>query len=152
MSNDSDNKELLVERFCISCDKQLRSSRDNSTLMPTDYGPSSGVIFYTTGNYGSSVFDSIMGEEKLEIVVCDECLKKKGKHALLFYGEGKKEVKPFIQSSEIREQLDAADITTIVIPTIQIDDEIFNIIHSYCNLDDDDKEVIIYCPVFRLGD
>lgn len=37
--------------------------------------PNDAVACNSQGNYGSTVFDSLTGEEQLEFVMCDSCLK-----------------------------------------------------------------------------
>lgn len=37
--------------------------------------PSEGTAFMTTGHWGSTYFDSIMGTEAIEIALCDNCLR-----------------------------------------------------------------------------
>ncbi len=40
-----------------------------------DMFPNDAVACNSQGNYGSTVFDSLTGEEQLEFVMCDSCLK-----------------------------------------------------------------------------
>ncbi len=58
---------------CICCDKKLAPIHDDEPC----YQPSGGVMCTSTGNYGSTAFDSIHGEEELLFFVCDECLMSK---------------------------------------------------------------------------
>lgn len=55
---------------CIVCDKPLRPAVDQSINQPAH-----GVVFETYGHYGSTFFDPTDGS-KLEINICDDCLKR----------------------------------------------------------------------------
>jgi len=62
---------------CLSCNRTLESDANpNPFVVSPVYG---GVRFRTNGNYGSDVFDPmpVNCEDMLEVVVCDNCLKKK---------------------------------------------------------------------------
>jgi hypothetical protein len=63
-------KPSIDLRFCtcIKCDKQLQNQG------VSDYNPSGGIVFGSHGNYGCTVFDPVIGHQKLEIVLCDKCL------------------------------------------------------------------------------
>jgi hypothetical protein len=52
---------------CICCGKELEA------VMSGEDNPYRGTVFFSHGNYGSTVFDEIDGTG-LEITVCDECL------------------------------------------------------------------------------
>jgi len=43
-----------------------------------------GLIFRSTGNYGSTVFDPmpIGVEEILQVIICDDCMKRKAKRVI----------------------------------------------------------------------
>lgn len=56
--------------ICIACRKELENILGQKGLQPLD-----GTAFWSSGHYGSTVFDP-MDCSKLEIVVCDECLLK----------------------------------------------------------------------------
>lgn len=61
---------------CIVCNKELENwvevyPEDDQRVHPID-----GTVFRTYGHYGSTVFDP-MDASYLEVVVCDECLKKR---------------------------------------------------------------------------
>lgn len=60
---------------CIKCHKTLDEIGDNH--------PSGGVACHSYGNYGSTVFDSIFGEEHLVFFICDECLEVSREHILV---------------------------------------------------------------------
>lgn len=55
-------------KTCLVCDKELEF--DNNFT----YG---ATIWKSNGNYGSTVFDPLHGNEHLEAFVCDECLLRK---------------------------------------------------------------------------
>ena len=48
----------------------------NFTVSPHEMAPYPGIIFETSGNYGSTTFDSF-GSAMLSIVICDACMKEK---------------------------------------------------------------------------
>lgn len=63
---------------CIVCGVELDHAAGGFTYPETEIivsQPNNGVAFSTSGNYGSTLFDSIDGKERLEIVVCDECIR-----------------------------------------------------------------------------
>jgi len=57
---------------CLICGKQLRNVFADAGNQPYD-----GVVLTTSGNYGSTVYDSFTGEF-LEVNVCDPCLTRAG--------------------------------------------------------------------------
>jgi hypothetical protein len=64
---------------CLVCGMELTHATGGHTFMDSDVvtsQPSNGVAFSTSGNYGSELFDSIDGKERLEIVICDGCVKR----------------------------------------------------------------------------
>jgi len=68
----------IVDEKCFICNKSLKreiSSSDPNTIWPVY----DGISFRATGNYGSTVFDPITDDGFLEILICDECIKKKSK-------------------------------------------------------------------------
>lgn len=68
--NESRNNALP----CIRCGKQLRQIGGKDPVEKSlENQPYNGTAFYTSGHYGSTVFDSIHGET-IEINVCDICL------------------------------------------------------------------------------
>lgn len=60
---------------CIVCGCKLESACGDGPYNQ----PSGGTAFWTAGHYGSTVWDPMTGQ-KLEINVCDPCLKKAGEH------------------------------------------------------------------------
>ena len=69
---------------CIVCDKELEldplTETENASVFPALHG---GVIFRSTGQYGSRVIDSAMeylagrhGTE-VQIIICDQCIVQK---------------------------------------------------------------------------
>lgn len=67
---------------CICCDKWLHAEfldRDDPLTTSPVYD---GLIFRSTGNFGSTIFDPmpIGVEEYLQVVICDDCIKAKSNH------------------------------------------------------------------------
>lgn len=58
---------------CICCDKELEAV--DPTHAP--YQPWAAIIASSFGNFGSTAFDSMQGEEELHFFVCDDCLRKR---------------------------------------------------------------------------
>lgn len=64
---------------CMCCNRIVEGDvSENPIVISPIYD---GLIFRTQGNFGSRVFDPmpIDVEEILQVVICDECLKKKAK-------------------------------------------------------------------------
>lgn len=74
---------------CLCCNKELEA-----VATGYDQQPAEGVVCRTQGNYGSTAFDSIGGEE-LIFFVCDDCLTKRRERILYRY-----ERDPFKQDDE----------------------------------------------------
>lgn len=66
---------------CIVCGAELEPAFKDSTAVNQPYR---GTVFYTHGQYGSTVFDE-MGREKLEITVCDRCMVKKAEEGTILH-------------------------------------------------------------------
>lgn len=69
----------MVHDMCFCCNRILEAEpTENPMVIPPVY---SGIVFRSTGNFGSAIFDPmpIGGEEMLQIVICDECIKWKVK-------------------------------------------------------------------------
>ena len=64
---------------CIVCDRAFDSAGNDPDF---DTVPYEGTLFYTSGHYGSTVFDSF-GRENLEIIVCDKCLVERWRRVAL---------------------------------------------------------------------
>ncbi len=66
---------------CIICNKSLTNvGHDNRYNQPNE-----GVVFYSRGNYGSTVYDQLpYDREELVINICDECLKLKSEHLRVY--------------------------------------------------------------------
>lgn len=58
---------------CISCDRPMKQVIDDGHPWQAD----DGLMLATTGNYGSTVHDSITGSVSLFLVLCDDCAKAK---------------------------------------------------------------------------
>lgn len=89
-------KEMEVEKLmgplpsyeerCFVCDKKMESSVGEFFDDPNELlglPPSGGMSFESCGNYGSTVFDSMTGAN-LQIVICDECIKRNAKRIVFF--------------------------------------------------------------------
>lgn len=62
--------------YCFCCDKKLECEKYNEAF-PEQIGIVYDATFWVSyGNYGSRIYDPMSGDENLEIVICDECLKK----------------------------------------------------------------------------
>lgn len=63
---------------CLICEKKLEHdhSENFGSSIP---GILDATVWRTTGNWGSSLFDSFDSREFLETYICDECLVKKSK-------------------------------------------------------------------------
>lgn len=73
---ENDNVGLLC---CIRCEKTLESAQENPTT------PYAGTEFDARGQWGSTVFDPNDPRLRLEIVVCDECMKLAASKKLIAY-------------------------------------------------------------------
>jgi len=58
---------------CIRCDAELKPALPD--LDDAENQPMNGCCFWTSGHYGTAVFDHADGS-RLEINVCDKCLEK----------------------------------------------------------------------------
>lgn len=67
---------------CIVCDKEVSVS---------PY-PDGATMWMTHGNYGSTVFDPMSAPERLEMVLCDECLVRKRKQVNIVTYQRKTEI------------------------------------------------------------
>lgn len=74
-----------MKRNCFCCEKSLKSDSDSFQSPPLN-----ATAWETNGNYGSKLFDPIY-DDRLEIYICDECLRKKAKFAYFFKVKIKKE-------------------------------------------------------------
>lgn len=73
------------KRICICCGSVLGAepTDDPLTISPV-YG---GLIFRSSGNFGSTIFDPMpIGiEDMLEVIICDKCIKKNTKRVIRIY-------------------------------------------------------------------
>ena len=72
-SEQSRRTDALTPLPCIVCGTQLTSAANDPSF---DDVPYAGTMFGTSGHYGSTAFDSFDGY-RLEIVICDKCLRGK---------------------------------------------------------------------------
>lgn len=63
-----------MKRPCFCCEKKIKIEHGS---------PKNGTAWETNGNYNSCLFDP-MGDEYIEIYICDDCLRKKAKFAYYF--------------------------------------------------------------------
>ena len=75
-----------MKRNCFCCEKSLKSDSDSFQSPPLN-----ATAWETNGNYGSKLFDPIY-DDRLEIYICDECLRKKAKFAYFFKVKIKKRI------------------------------------------------------------
>ncbi len=71
---------------CIVCGAVLFNVYDGVTNQPND-----GVACFTSGNYGSTVFDSFNGDQ-LTFNVCDSCLTDAGETGRVLIGRDRRPV------------------------------------------------------------
>ncbi len=65
-----------MNRTCFCCDKELTLDHDTEIKESSNYNDA--TCWTSGGAWCSKVFDGLMDKFlKLEIVICDECLKKK---------------------------------------------------------------------------
>lgn len=59
---------------CFKCEKPLQAAApyDDDRLLIQPY---EGVMFRSSGNYGSTVWDPQSSSWELHIIICDECMK-----------------------------------------------------------------------------
>ncbi len=64
---------------CFKCNKKISSA----TVEPSNVYdmPSNATVWNTTGNYGSTIYDSI-SNECLLLFICDKCLKNNQKNVI----------------------------------------------------------------------
>lgn len=75
---------------CICCNRVVETellSTSNPLVIYPAYG---GLLFRSSGNYGSTVFDPMAflpgrKEEVLQVMICDECIKKNAKRVKLIH-------------------------------------------------------------------
>lgn len=60
---------------CIVCDKLLESAFPTVPFEEVGTQPSEGVIFFASGNYGSTIFDPVSyAHYQITINICDGCI------------------------------------------------------------------------------
>ncbi len=73
---------------CICCDRVLDAELSDNPM--ATYPIYDGLIFRAMGNYGSTVFDPMpfmkgRKEEILQVIICDDCIKKKADQVMRIY-------------------------------------------------------------------
>jgi len=66
----------VIKKMCLVCDKEVDvddAGRESGSIQPAY----NATVWRTWGNYGSTLFDPMLGDVYLEAVVCDNCLKAK---------------------------------------------------------------------------
>ena len=67
-----------VQYKCMCCNRIVQGDVDENPLVISSVY--SGLVFRSTGNFGSTIFDPIgETEEILQVVICDDCMKKKAR-------------------------------------------------------------------------
>jgi len=66
---------------CFCCGKVME------TVWDQQGDPAGGMMWRSYGNYGSGMFDSMRGNEWLEIVICDDCVDAGAKAGRVTYVE-----------------------------------------------------------------
>ncbi len=72
----------MSELPCLKC------GRETSPAMPspdTETPPADAMLFISYGNYGSRVFDSVLGNEYLLAVICDQCVTQAGMKGIVLH-------------------------------------------------------------------
>jgi hypothetical protein len=77
---------------CFKCDKPLKKAVPDSVADDPNIQPDYATMWHSHGNYGSTVFDSIYGEEMLVILICDDCLVNHAKKSYAFKDDKQVEV------------------------------------------------------------
>ncbi len=90
---------------CFSCDRILEEEPCSEPL--TLHPIYDGLIFRSNGNYGSTIFDPMpIGiEEMLQIIICDDCIKRKGKRVTRIHNIKRKvtaDAEPFVLGRDTR--------------------------------------------------
>lgn len=79
---DENTIPAALKTICICCDKKLTVDRHGTANAQQYPCVSDGVVFRSSGQYGSTVLDCGVGipegwEYEVQIIVCDECMIKK---------------------------------------------------------------------------
>lgn len=73
---------------CFVCSMEFETAANDPLF---DEVPYAGTNFYTYGHYGSTCFDSIDGDKRLEIIICETCLNaKSNSHVNIVSRDGKR--------------------------------------------------------------
>ncbi len=65
---------------CFKCKKIIKSAIINSDIWEM---PLNAVVFRGGYNYGSSVYDSLVDGIQVEVIICDDCLRKNKNKSLI---------------------------------------------------------------------
>jgi hypothetical protein len=74
---------------CIVCGRELRNVFPGG---PADNQPADGIVVRTSGNYGSTVWDSFDGQV-LEFDICDPCMVAAGRRGHVLIGRDRRRVR-----------------------------------------------------------
>lgn len=95
---------MTMKTTCIVCDKDVVFGWPGDKGMNYDVNctgvASDATIWRSHGNYGSTEFDSMHGGHWLEVLVCDECLKKKARQVRAVESDRQKWVASFDDTYE----------------------------------------------------
>ena len=58
---------------CAKCGTAVEPCMTSTQDDEEDIPPCDALLFLSYGNYGSRLFDSVMGDEYLLIIICDSC-------------------------------------------------------------------------------
>lgn len=66
------SEQVAPPMICLCCGKALEPAERGSTDPLTP--PSGATVFFSHGNFGSTLWDPVDDYQHLEVFVCDECL------------------------------------------------------------------------------
>ena len=67
---------MIYERKCFGCGKETGTAVSLKNGQDDFSTPPNGTVFTAHGNFGSGVFDPMVHGKRLEIFVCDDCLRE----------------------------------------------------------------------------
>lgn len=81
-----------MNRQCIRCDKTMEDALDISDKDGETYpNTSEGIVFRSSGQFGSTVWDEFINPRYMQIILCDECAVKLAERIDII--DGKKYIK-----------------------------------------------------------